>query len=57
MGKIKNVTDEEVYKAIGHLDSATEVMQHNQEIEMENEDQTVSVISFIGRVLKALISK
>lgn len=57
MGDVKNVTDEEVYKAIGHLDSATEVMQHNHEIDSKNEDQVLTVISFIGQIIKALIAK
>lgn len=51
------VTDVDVYKAIGHLDKATEMMRHNHEIEDKTEDQVVGVISFLGRIIKALIAK
>ncbi len=57
MNSESKITDVDVYKAIGHLDEATEVMEKNHETEDKNEDQVISVLSFLGRVIKALITK
>lgn len=57
MNEVNKVTDVDIYKAIGHLDEATEVMQQNQDTDSKNEEQFIGIISFIGRVIKALISK
>jgi hypothetical protein len=51
------VTDVDVYKAIGHLDEATEVMQHNHDIGDKSEEEVIGIFSFIGRIIKALIAK
>lgn len=57
MNSENKVSDVDIYKAIGQLDEATEVMRQNHEVDYKSEDQVVGLISFLGRIVKALIAK
>ncbi len=57
MNSENKVTDDEIYKAIGHLEEATEVMQMNHDSVIENEKQALNILSAIGRIIESLITK
>ena len=55
MSDENNVTKDEVFKAIGHLDQATEVMKREMEHATENEEEIVSFFTLLGRILKSIL--
>lgn len=57
MSDEKQVTKEEVFKAIGHLDEATEVMKREIEHNIENEEEIVGFFTLLGRIIKGVLMR
>lgn len=54
MNSEHKVSDEDVFKAIGHLDEATEVMKREAERSAQDEEQVVGFFTILGRILKGI---
>lgn len=52
MSDEKQVTESEVFKAIGHLDEATEIMKREIEQNSEDEEEVVSFFTTLGRIIR-----
>ncbi len=57
MSDEKHATKEEVFKAIGHLDEATEVMKQEIERSSENEEEIVGFFTLLGRIIKGVLMR
>lgn len=56
MSDEKEVIKGEIYKAIGHLDEATEVMKRELEESSKNEEEIVGFFTVVGRILKNIFT-
>lgn len=52
MSDEKQVTESEVFKAIGHLDEATEIMKREIEQNSDDEEEVVSFFTTLGRIIR-----
>lgn len=50
-------TGEEVFKAIGRLDEATEGMRQKAEQSSEEEERIVGFFTLLGRIIKAVLAR
>lgn len=57
MSTEKEVTKEEIFKAIGHLDEATKTMQEDYERSFENEEQVVGFLTILGRIVRGIFER
>ena len=51
------VTEKEVFKAIGHLDEATETMKREALESKNNEEEIVGLITIIGRIIRGIFER